>query len=146
MFKDGRKLFYNSELTRNQTFEEFLKPFKNNEMKEFTQTMRFVYDLIVNDFEKILLQKNEEISIIQKIEKEEEEEEGAFVCPSSECFEEVVIDSKIQHVSNKESSSKIRVLKVLTIFFGSASFILISVYIFFYILIENRLVKTYKKL
>lgn len=125
---------------RNETqFEKFSEPFQkhtNQQLVEFSDTMKKIYKLIVNDYERLMV-KNQTWLMLQ-----EQRIKGRLDCPRSKCFE--VKDTFMQRQEGYDS--KIRMLKVLTAFFASASSLLIGTYLFLYLLIESRLLKTYKKL
>lgn len=132
-YKDGSTLYSNLEFLRNDTlFDQFLQPFLNNEIKEFSDTMKIVYGKIISDYER-LLHKNSIANI-----------KGSYQlkCPRSSCFD--ASETSMQRDINE--TSILNALKICTFFFGSASIILITVYICLHIFIESQLIKTYKKL
>lgn len=137
--RDGAASFYyNSTKLKNQLlFNKFAEPFKNNDIVDFADTMKNIYNSIVGNYER-LLQDNQ----VNQKKNQNNRISLRLNCPKSKCFE--VKHTYLEREDTYET--KIRVLKVLTIFFASASSLLIIVYLFLYLLIDSQLVRTYKKL
>lgn len=134
--KDGLNIYLKLDSLQNDIlFEKFVKPYVISDIIEFSDTMRVIYSMMINDYEEHL---KKEYTKDDKMKYKDD----SLRCPQSEYFQ--ADNTRMER--NKFQESKLQVLKVLTVFFASATFLLIGVYVFLYLLIEMRLVNTYKNL
>ena len=124
------------ELYFNETFEKFSAPFhkpdEENEVPpwktEFTTAMDLCKELLLEKYRQTFLR--------------EQSSPGVLSCPRSKCHQ--LVGTYMEE--NVDEAARIRVLQVLTFFFTFTSLLMICVYLFMYFLVENRLIKSYKKL
>lgn len=120
----------------NVTFDEFAKPFRENfnNSLDFPASMDLCKHLILNEYRQLFM---------QQLTSSQQTSPQVLDCPRSKYYADVT-DSRMQANVNEES--RVRVLKALTFFFAFTSVLMISMYLFMYLLVESRLVKSYKKL
>lgn len=135
-------LYNNLELSFNETFDKFSKPFRENfnNSLDFPASMDLCKHLIVNEYRQLFM---EQLTVTTQQVNSQQRNPQVLDCPRSNYYADVT-DSRMQANVNEES--KVRVLKALTFFFLFTSVLMISMYLFMYLLVESRLVKSYKKL
>jgi len=66
LYQNGASIYLNHEIFKNESLlNEFLGPFQDNEIVEFSETMKSIYNLIVNEYERLLFQNKKKMSINQ---------------------------------------------------------------------------------